>query len=108
MTINGLLDIHVNRGSTDGGIFIEFVEKCSLPCLMPFNGKNPNSIVILDNCSIHHVAPVTELIRSVGAMVHYLPPYSPDYNPIEWCFSKVKHAISSMEQVNELTEDIEL
>ena len=75
---------------------------------MPFNGKNPNSIVILDNCSIHHVAPVTELIRSVGAMVHYLPPYSPDYNPIEWCFSKVKHAISSMEQVNELTGDIEL
>lgn len=78
MTINGLLDMHVNRGSTDGDIFIE---KCLLPCLMPFNGKNPNSIVILDYCPIYHVAPVTELIRSVGAMVHYLPPYSPDYNP---------------------------
>ena len=41
-------------------------------------------------------------------MVHYLPPYSPDYNPIEWCFSKVKSDISSLEQLSELTEDIEL
>lgn len=70
--------------------------------------KNPNSVVILDNCSIHHVAQVTELIREVGAIVHYLPPYSLDYNPIKWCFSKVKNAISSLELLTELTEDIEL
>ena len=59
----------------------------------------------MDNCSIHHIAPVTNLITDVGAMVHYLPPYSPDYNPIEWCFSKLKN---SLEQVMELTNDIEL
>ena len=41
-------------------------------------------------------------------MVHYLPPYSPDYNPIEWCFSKVKGVIPSLEKEMELTEDIEL
>ena len=41
-------------------------------------------------------------------MVHYLPPYSPDYNPIEWCFSKVKRVISTLEQEMEATEDIEL
>lgn len=57
---------------------------------MPFNGTNPNSTVIMDNCSIHHVEEVTKLINEVGAIVHYLPPYSPDFNPIEWCFSKVK------------------
>lgn len=75
---------------------------------MPFDGKNPNCVVIiLDNRSIH-IGPVTELINEVGAMVHYLPPYSPDYNPIEWCFSKVKKSISSMEQTMELTENIEL
>ena len=59
-------------------------------------------VVILDNCAIHHVAPVTQLlINEVGAIVHYLPPYS----PIEWCFSKVKEGI---DEEMEATEDIEL
>ena len=89
MTINGILDFHVVHGTSDGD---SFLENYLLPCLMPFNGTNPNSIVILDNCAIHHIEPVTNLINSVGAMIHYLPPYSPDYNPIEWCFSKVKKA----------------
>jgi len=75
---------------------------------MPFNGTNSNSVVIMDNCSIHHVAPVTRLINDVGAIVHYLPPYSPDYNPIECCFSKVKTAMSALEQLTEATEDVEL
>ena len=108
MTINGILDFHVVNGTSDGDSFLEFVENYLLPCLMPFNGTNPNSIVILDNCAIHHIEPVTNLINSVGAMIHYLPPYSPDYNPIEWCFSKVKRAISSMELEMQITEDIEL
>ncbi len=49
---------------------------------MPFDGNNPNSVVILDNCSIHHVDGVVDMIHKVGALVHFLPPYSPDYNPI--------------------------
>ena len=108
MTIDGILDLKVVHGSSNGDVFLEFVENNLLPCLMPFNGRNHNSIVILDNCSIHHVAPVTDLINSVGAMVHYLPPYSPDYNPIEWCFSKAKGVIPSLEKTMELTNDIEL
>lgn len=57
---------------------------------MPFNGTNPNSIVILDNCSIHHLDDVVNLIHSVGAHVIFLPPYSPDLMPIEQCFNKIK------------------
>ncbi len=49
MTINGVLDFHVVHGTTDS---LEFAENCLLPCLMPFNGINSNSIVVLDNCSI--------------------------------------------------------
>lgn len=108
MTVDGILDLKVVHGSGNGDVFLEFVETNLLPCLMPFNGTNHNSIVILDNCSIHHIAPVAELINSVGAMLHYLPPYSPDYNPIEWCFSKVKGVIPSLEKEMELTKDIEL
>ena len=70
-------------------VFFDFLERYFLPCLMPFNGKNPYSVVILDNCSVHHVAYVTKLVRDIGAILHYLPPYSPDFNLIEWCFSKV-------------------
>ena len=98
----------VVHGTSDGDAFVKFIEKCLLPCLMPFDGKNSNNIVMPDNCAIHHVAEVAELIHEVGAMVHYLPPYSPDYNPIEWCFSKVKKVIKSLEQEMEAIEDIEL
>lgn len=49
----------------------------------------------MDNCSIHHVAEVEPMITEVGALVHFLPPYSPDFNPIEHCFSKVKACLKS-------------
>ncbi len=57
---------------------------------MPFNGINSHSVVIMDNCSIHHLERVLEMITSVGALIRFLPPYSPDLNPIELVFSKVK------------------
>ncbi len=60
MTIN---DFHVVHGTTDGDSFLEFVDNYLLPCLMPFNGINPNSIVILDNCAIHHIEPIKNLIN---------------------------------------------
>lgn len=67
-----------------------FVQSNLLPHLMPFNGTNPHSIVVLDNVSIHHVDGIQTMIEEVGALVFYLPPYSPDYNPIEEAFGKVK------------------
>ena len=57
---------------------------------MPFNGVNPHSIIILDNCSIYHIEGIALMIEEVGALVHFLPPYSSDFNPIEKTFSKVK------------------
>ena len=56
-----------------------------------FDGSSPNSIIIMDNCKIHHVADVIELFQSVGILVLFLPPYSPDFNPIEETFSYVKY-----------------
>jgi len=47
--------------------------------------------MIMDNASIHHVDPVVELITAAGALVRFLPPYSPDLNPIEEVFAEVKH-----------------
>ena len=67
------------------------MQDCLLPVLQPFNCVNKNSIVILDNASIHHVDEVTELIEEqAGARVLFLPPYSPDLNPLEEAFSQIK------------------
>ena len=62
--------------------FLDFIERDLLPTLMPFDGINPNSIAILDNCSVHHVPGVVSMITEIGALVHFLPPYSPDVNPL--------------------------
>jgi transposase len=49
---------------------------------MPFNGYNPHSIVIMDNCSIHHVSGINKMIEEVGALLLFLPPYSPDFKKL--------------------------
>ena len=90
MSTTTFLDCYTTEGTVDGDVFYRFVQSSLLPHLMPFNGTNPNSIVILDNCSIHHLDDVVDLIHSVGARVIFLPPYSPDLMPIEQCFNKVK------------------
>ena len=53
----------------------------------------PGDIVVMDNLSSHTIAGVREAIRGVGADVLYLPPYTPDLNPIEMVFSKIKGEI---------------
>ena len=107
MTVEGVTDLKIVRGGVTGDIFNDFVEKQLLPQLMTFNGSNPNSVIILDNCSIHHVPNVASTFRDVGVLVHYLPPYSPDYNPIELLFSKVKAVIRQMELEFSVTKDID-
>ena len=55
----------------------------------PFDGYSPMSVAVMDNCSIHHTD-VAELFQSAGILLIYLPPYSPDTNPIELAFGYVK------------------
>ena len=88
MGLNGMLDVYTTTGSVDEEV-LDFLEKSVLPHLLPFNGVNPHSI-LMDNASFHHTDRVVSLIQSTGALVHFIPPYSPDLNPIEECFSKVK------------------
>ena len=107
MTVEGVLDLKIVRGTVTGAIFVDFIDRQLFPHLMTFNGVNSNSVVLLDNCSVHNVSGVETAIEDVGALLHYLPPYSPDYNPIELMFSKVKSAIREMELELSATQDIE-
>ena len=52
--------------------------------------SNKNSVIVMDNAKIHHGEKLTESIEQMGCKVLYLPPYSPDYNPIETTFSGIK------------------
>ena len=72
-----------------------------IPLLMPFNGINTHSVVVMDNCTVHHVYVnrVVEMIHSTGALLRFLPPYSPDLNSIELVVSKVKAFVKANELV---------
>jgi transposase len=72
------------EGAVDGDVFTAYLQHVLCPEL------RPGDIVILDNLSTHKMARVTELISTHGAEVRYLPPYSPDLNPIEQAFAKLK------------------
>jgi transposase len=71
-------------GPTDGMIFRGYVERCLGPSL------TPGDVVMMDNLSAHKVKGVAEAIQAVGAELLFLPPYSPDLNPIEKLWSKIK------------------
>ena len=94
MSIEGIHDLQLFEGNVDGDRFTTFVRNCILPILQPFNWINPHSVVIMDNASIHHVDAVSELIENQGgARLHFLPPYSPDLNPMEGVFGQVKSIV---------------
>lgn len=77
------------EGATDTEVFRAFISEVLVPEL------RPDDIVIMDNLSAHKSEPTLELIRQVGAEVLFLPPYSPDLNPIEKMWSKVKNSLRS-------------
>ena len=107
MSENGLLDCKTVTGTVNGEVFYNFVKTALLPHLLPFNGTNPHSVVVMDNCTVHHVDGIVDMIHEVGALVHFLPPYSPDYNPIEEAFSKVKITLKQLDHEAEAGDDYE-
>ena len=99
MTTRGIEDVFVCKGSVDGEVFQQFLCQCVLPIILPFDGNNPQSVVVMDNASIHHLERVYDIITGVGARLVFLPPYSPDLMPLEEVFSKVKAALKASDSV---------
>ena len=82
---NGLTAPCVFDGPINGVSFRAYVEQVLVPTL------RPGDIVIMDNLGSHKAAAIRKSINAAGARLWFLPPYSPDLNPIEQVFSKVKH-----------------
>jgi transposase len=76
-------------GAMNGEMFVAWVRQGLAPTL------GPGDVVILDNLSIHKMRGVREAIEAAGARLLYLPPYSPDFNPIEPLWSKIKQVLRS-------------
>lgn len=85
--IEGLKAAVCFEGTLNGDVFLFFLEHGLLPRLQP------GDILLLDNAAAHRVAPVQEAIEQAGAHLVYFPSYSPDLNPIELAWSKVKHRL---------------
>jgi hypothetical protein len=88
-TIDGyLLCTGIKKGFYNNEEFYNWINKDLLPFCNPYPG--PHSIICLDNLSIHINNRIRELVESYKCLLWFLPPYSPDYNPIELTFSLLK------------------
>jgi transposase len=86
-TQNGVLFSRVFQGSTDSEVFEDYIEQ-----LLPHCGRwpEPESVLVMDNASFHRTEGVEEMCYEAGVKLLYLPPYSPDLNPIEEFFAELK------------------
>ena len=87
LSLDGILHLEVVENAVTGDVFRRFVEG-----LLPRMNKwpLPNSVLVIDNASIHKAAAIRELVEECGMRLMFLPAYSPDLNPIELAFSSIK------------------
>ncbi len=90
LDVDGVRCATVVDGAVNGDVFEAFVEQVLVPEL------EPGDVVIMDNLSSHKRVRTRELIESAGAELVFLPPYSPDLNPIEMVFSKIKQRLRTL------------
>lgn len=82
-----MIHFRVYEGLTDGEVFESFIETLLMCC---GRWPEPRSVLIMDNASFHHSERIQQMCGDVGVVLLYLPPYSPDLNPIEEFFGELK------------------
>ena len=102
LRLSGMTAPMVLDGAMHGAAFLAYVEQVLVPSL------KPGDIVVMDNLACHRSAAVRDAIQGAGAELRFLPPYSPDFNPIEMAFSKLKASLKqrAARTLNELWEAI--
>ena len=86
----GVMAVTSTTDTINADIFYDFVQGELIPNMNPFDGSSSKCIAVMDNCAVHHVPIVEDLFSDAGILLIWLPPYSPDLNPIEEAFSSVK------------------
>ena len=93
MSSDGVEGYELSEGTINSVRFVDFIRGSFIPIMRPYPDKH--SIVIMDNCCIHHVQQVRDMFSDFGVLLLFLPPYSPDLNPIEELFSYMKYCLKS-------------
>jgi transposase len=99
MSLSGMVATMTIEEPTDTDIFLAYVEHLLCPVL------KPGDVVVMDNLSAHKAPAVREWIEKAGAEVLYLPPYSPDLNPIEKAWAKLKQLLREVKARSKETLD---
>lgn len=87
LTAEGIGAAMTLPGALDGPAFVAYVRAFLVPTL------RPGQVIVLDNLAVHKIAAARALVEAAGCALLFLPAYSPDFNPIEHAFSKVKEAL---------------
>jgi transposase len=98
--LRGVVAAMTVESATDGDVFLVYLEQVLCPNL------HAGDLVVMDNLSAHKVPGVRELIEAAGAELLYLPPYSPDFNPIEKAWAKLKQLLRAVKaRTTEMLEE---
>jgi transposase len=100
--VGGVLDWYLVSGGFNGQNYLDFARVALVPHLQAFPG--PRSVVVLDNLAIHQSVEFRRLVEERGARLLFLPPYSPDFSPIENVFGEVKSKLHMLGSANPRTD----
>lgn len=92
--LSGMCGLYPFDGAIDGDMFLDFLKTHLLKNL------NPGDVLVMDNLRVHHIAPVRQMVEKAGMQLLYLPPYSPELNPIEEVWSVIKSVFRRLEARN--------
>ena len=90
LSLTGLVEVKTVPTGTTIPVFLDFLKTELLPVL---RDQKPDAILVMDNLTAHKNQAVRDAIQEAGLTLHYLPRYSPDFSPIEPCWSKIKTAL---------------
>ena len=74
---------HLTNNNVDMCIFYNFIRAELFPNLQQFDGSSKNSVLIMDNLTVHNCEPIVSILKDMGIVVQFFPPYSPDLNPMQ-------------------------
>ena len=102
---DGVIALELNEGTFNGDKFTDFILGTLIPEMQQFDGSNTRSVLLMDNCAIHHVISVREVLSDAGIIILFLPPYSPDLNPMEELFSYIKYYLKEHDELLQSVPD---
>ena len=105
IALDGVVALEMTTSTVNVSVFFDFVRRSLIPNMQQFDGINSRSIAVMDNLTVHHADEVTSLFDQAGIPVFFLPPYSPDLNPAEECFSYVKGYLREHDSILQLIPD---